>query len=358
MDRETALRELSQGSLELQRRAARMLSRWTDDQVHAALVDALHSPHRGLRDAATDSLLEIGDARTVRFLVPVLQHSAPGVRNAGRLLLQRLAQAAPEIIVELSRDPDVRMRIFAADIMTESGDHDLAAPLLALLDDVDENVRDAAVVGLGRLGAPEAVHRLEEIASKGATWSRFSAIDSLGQIPSDDAVRALLRLLLNAPEEILEPVAVALGRQGSPEAAGPLVESLRRHPGLAPAMVGVLAGLPAAEVSARVPAADRPLLVDAIVHRLQENGLDASATVGCLALLGELGTKVDISLFVRLLASRDRDIQRAAIHAVVGLRLHEAVPLLRQIQSKGDPALADEVRSALLQIGQPGKERL
>lgn len=357
MDRETALRELSTGSPELQRRAARVLGRWTDDQVHAALVDALHSPHRGLREAATDTLLEIGDARTVRFLVPVLQDSTPAVRNAGRLLLQQLAKAAPELIVDLSRDPDVRMRIFAADIMTESGDHDLAAPLLALLDDEDENVRDAAVVGLGRLGAPEAVHRLEEIASKGATWSRFSAVDSLSQIPSDDAVRALLRLLLCAPEDLLEPVAAALGRQNAIEAAGPIAQIVVRHPALGPAMVTILAGLPAVEVAARIDAGDRARLAEVLVETLKANGLEPAVTIGGLALLGELGRPVDLTLYLRLLASSDRAIQRSAIRVAARLKAHDAVPLLRQIQSQGDPALADDVRAALAHINLPGKER-
>ena len=52
MDRETALRELSKGNPDLQRRAARVLGRWGDDQVLAALISALQSPHRGIRWSA------------------------------------------------------------------------------------------------------------------------------------------------------------------------------------------------------------------------------------------------------------------------------------------------------------------
>ena len=89
MDRETALRELSQGNPDLQRRAARVLGRWDDDQVLAALIAALQSPHRGIREAAADTLLEIGDGRAVRHLLPLLRNSPPAIRNAARLILQR-----------------------------------------------------------------------------------------------------------------------------------------------------------------------------------------------------------------------------------------------------------------------------
>jgi len=356
MDRETALLELNDGNPDLQRRAARVLGRWADDQVLAALIAALQSPHRGIREAATDTLLEIGDGRTVRFLVPLLKSSVPAVRNAARLVLQRLAKAAPETLVELSRDPDVRMRIFAADIMTESGDHDLAEPLAAMLDDADENVRDAAIVGLGRLGAPEAVRRLEEFASEGNPWTRFSAIDALGQIPSPESVRALVRVLGGATGELVEPVVEALGRQSTPDIILPLIQKLRQEPALGTSIVPVLAVLPATEVAARTSDADHPALAAAVVRRLEDNGLAPEATAGCLDLLAALAVTVDAALFVRLLASPVRSIVVAAIRAAVRLRLHDTVPLLRQLQSQRDPLLADEVRAALESLGRSGKE--
>src|SRR5262245_52101941 len=101
MDRETALRELHAGTPDLQRHAARALGRWTDDEVLDALIGALKSPHRGIREAATDTLIEIGDARTVRLLLPLLRSGVPAVRNSARALLQRLAKAAPELLIDL-----------------------------------------------------------------------------------------------------------------------------------------------------------------------------------------------------------------------------------------------------------------
>jgi HEAT repeat protein len=357
MDRETALRELSQGNPDLQRRAARVLGRWADDQVLAALVAALQSPHRGIREAATDTLIEVGDGRAVRLLVPVLRSSIPSVRNSARLLLQRLAKAAPEILVELSRDQDARMRIFAANIMTESGDHDLAGPLLDLLADPDENVRDAAIAGLGRLGAPEAIRRLEEFSAEGSSWTRFSAIDALSQIPDLEAGRSLVRLLANAPAELQEPIVEALGRQGSPESIAPLLRKLAEAPSLASSLVPVIALFPAAGVVSRLAASDRPAVANALASRLAENGLSSEATVAALELLGELGVAVEGSAFVRLLASPQRKIQQAAVRVAIRLSLPDTIPMLRQVQSQGDPLLAAEIRMALENFKNSGKER-
>jgi hypothetical protein len=357
MDRETALRELNAGNPDLQRHAARVLGRWADDEVLDALVGALQSPHRGIRDAATDTLIEIGDARTVKRLLPLLKSNIPAVRNSARSLLQRLSKAAPELLIDLARDPDVRMRIFAANIMGESGDHELALPLLELLDDPDENVRDAAVVGLGHLGAPEAVVRLEEVASSGGSWTRYSAIDALGEIRAPEALRALLRFVASASPELQEPTLEALGRHRSIDCVLPLLELLHTTPVLGSAIVTVFAALPAAGVAARVPGADRAVLAQVLSDRLWQNGLTPAIAAAHLELLGELGVAVDAAAFLRPLASAQRSVQLAAIRCLGRLRLSETLPLLRQLRSQGDPALSSDLQEALSRIGEPGKER-
>jgi HEAT repeat protein len=357
MDRETALRELKAGNPDLQRNAARALGRWADDEVLHALIRALESPHRGIRAAAADTLLEIGDARAVRGLLPLLKSSIPAVRNSARGLLQGLAKAAPELLIDLSRDPDVRMRIFAANIMAESGDHDMAAPLLDLLEDPDENVRDAAVAGLGHLGAPEAVDRLERIATDGdACWTRFSAIDALGGIRGPGALGSLLRLLSEVPAELQEPVVTALGRQGSLDAVLPLIRKLQLSPALRPAVIGVLAALPAKEVAARAFSAERAELAGAISALLAEHQDGPDSARPLLELLAELEIRIDGSVLVRHLSSGRRAVQQAALRVAVKLHLAETIPLLRFLATQGDPILAREIKEALPLFGDPGKE--
>ncbi|HEX7897274.1 MAG TPA: HEAT repeat domain-containing protein [Planctomycetota bacterium] len=358
MNRETALRDLSHGQPDVRRRAARVLGRWSDDQVLSALTGALQSPDRGIREAATDTLLEIGDARTVRLLLPLLRSSAPATRNSARLLLQRLSKAAPELLVELSRDPDVRMRVFAANIMAESGDHDLSGPLLELLEDPDENVRDAAVVGLGRLGAPEAVRRLETFATEGASWIRFSAIDALSQIGSAEATRALIRLLDQASPELQEPVIDALGRQGSPEAIVPLLQKLNAAASLGPAIAAVLVDSLASDVPSRAKDVDRASLARALSRALEDGSFGPERAVAALDLLAELGVPDEGGGVTRQLTSPDPTVQGAAIRAALTLRLTDAVPVLRELQNVCDPTLAKEIHAVLASLGAPRKESL
>lgn len=357
MDRETALRELCGGSPELQQQAARHLGRWTDDVVLEALIGALKSPHRGIRQAAMDTLLEVGDGRTMRLAIPLLRSSVPAVRNTARVLLQRLAKADPESLAELSRDPDLRMRIFAANIMGESSDHEFAAPLLELLEDADENVRDAAVVGLGRLGAPEGVHRLEQAASQGTSWTRFSAVDALGHIRSQESAHALLRIFAEAPVEFVEPVMEALARQGFLESIGPIVQKLRGSRATQGVVVRALAEFPAGEVATRVAPYDRPRLADAILQVLGENSLTPDHSAAVLDLLGELGVRVECGIFVRLLSSAHLRVQQAAVRAASRLRLSETLPLLRQLAGQGNPLLEGDLQSAFAAFGEPRKER-
>jgi len=358
MNRETALRELSGGNPDHQRQAARILGRWADDQVLDALIGALQSPHRGIREAATDTLIEIGDARTVRLLIPLLRNSSPAVRNSARLLLQRLAKAAPEILTDLCRDPDARMRIFAANIITESGDHELAGPLLSMLADPDENVRDAAVVGLGRLGAPEAVARLEELASQGGSWSRFSALDSLGQIDCPESLRALLRLLSQASPELQEPVISALGRQGSAEALSPLLPKPRESSTLRPVIVSTIVEFLAPDAPARVSDPERAELARAISRTLGEGELSPELTAPALDLLAELGAPTEGSAVLGLLMSGDPTVQGAAIRAALTLQLADAIPVLRELEGQCDPSLAGEIKAVLSKMVESRKESL
>lgn len=346
MDRETALRDLRQGTPEGQTRAARILGRWSDDQVLAALVETLHSPHRGIREAAIDTLIEIGDSRAVRLLVPVLHSSVPAVRNAARLLLQRLSKAAPELLTELAGDSDVRMRIFAADIMSESGDHEFAAPLLRLLEDPHENVSSAAIAGLGRLGASEAVPALEKLASEGSPWMRFGAIDSLAQIPTPEAQRALVRLLDRVPADFGEAVVESIARHGSPEAIAPLVRTLAERPGLRSAIVGALIGPFSSHVIRRLVDRDRAFVAQAVGQALSEDGARPERVIEGLALLADLGCDVAAPI-LRHLSSQDSGVRDAAVGAALRLRIPDATPALERLLPSCPESLAARIRAAL-----------
>ena len=126
MNREAALKTLSDGDPQSRRRAVRALGQWTDSESLGAIVAALHDLSREVQEAASDTLLEVGDSRAVQLLIPLLRSDSPSGRNFARLVLERLGKAEPQLIIQLSRDADPRMRIFCANILSGMCDHDSA----------------------------------------------------------------------------------------------------------------------------------------------------------------------------------------------------------------------------------------
>lgn len=250
MELHDALELLKTGDAVRRLLAARELRRWSGPEAKAALAEALGDPTREVRDAASRTLMEIGDAATVPLIVPLLRNGSPAVRNGARQILEQLCRIEPAALLDLARDGDVRMRVFAANIMGGTGDHDFAPSLLALLDDAEPNVVEAASAALGQLGTREAVPALSRLARTAEPWLRFSAIDALGRIPHPAATQALLDLVAGADPDFLEPIVDALGRQGSGASVIPLVGLLDAKTSLRPALLKTLLGPLAPQVAA------------------------------------------------------------------------------------------------------------
>jgi HEAT repeat protein len=242
MDRPEALTALRTGGPDARLRAAAALRSWNDSETQGALVQALSDADPAVRTLAAETLMEVGDGASISALVPLLKSEAPAVRNGARRVLERLGRIDPGALIRLSKDEDVRMRIFAANIMGGTGDHDLAPRLVDMLDEPDPNVVDAALAALGRLGAPESVAAVARLAGSGEIWLRFSAVDALSRMPGAEAAGALLALLDRTDAEFLEPLVDAVGRQADPQAVPPLLRLLAARPDLAPPILAALAG--------------------------------------------------------------------------------------------------------------------
>ena len=249
MDRNTVLEWLRAGDSGTRLRAARELRAWSDGETQRALVGALADDAREVRQAAVQTLMEIGDGSAVPHLVPLLRAGEPPVRNGARQVLEALGRVEPRALADLSRDPDPRMRVFAANIMGGTGDHDHAGRLVEMLDDADPNAVEAAVSALGRLGAREAVPGLRRIAAQTDSWLRFSAIDALGSVIDPSAERALIDLVTASGDDFIEPVIDALGRQGGSASVTALVGLMEQRPAARDAAFRTLVGPLAARVA-------------------------------------------------------------------------------------------------------------
>ena len=289
MDRNDALKTLKEGDAGSRILAARELRRSNDLEVKIALADALGDPAPDVRNAASRSLMEIGDAATVPLLIPLLRRGSPAVRNGARQVLEQLCRIEPQALVALAADGDPRMRVFAANIMGGTGDHEFVPPLLGMLGDRDPNVVEAAMSALGQLGAREGIAGLTKIAANSDPWMRFSAIDALGRIPDPAAARALLDLLATAEEDLLDPLVDSLGRQGDRAAVLPLVALLDSRPGLRSTLLRVLLGPLAPHVASLGRDPRLEALARAASEALKKNQIPARLATMTTVLLAAIG---------------------------------------------------------------------
>jgi HEAT repeat protein len=134
-----------------------------------------------------------------------------------------MGSAAVEPLLRLLRDSDDEVRNFAAVMLGSIRDLTAVAPLIESLGDPDVNVRHAAATGLGQIGAPEAVLPLVA-ALRSEPWLQYPAINALAEIGDPRATPALLELI---DHELLGGAVIeALGRLAGREALPRLVPFL------------------------------------------------------------------------------------------------------------------------------------
>jgi HEAT repeat protein len=219
MDFRSALRALATASPADDGETVRLIGSVPDDEARRALTDVFADGDAGLPDALSRRLTGHADARTVQLLLPLLRNDNPRVRNAARAILERVGNEAPDPILEFSRDPDPRMRVFATSILGCMSPAAAVARLVEMLSDADATVVDCSIAALGSLGAEAAVEHLSEFLARNRSWIRLSALDALLRIGTPPAVRAILAALAGADEEtgaILDTVLARLETEADP----------------------------------------------------------------------------------------------------------------------------------------------
>lgn len=229
MDLRSALRRLTTPASETDAEAARLVGSTPDDEARRSLADVFADGDTSLPAALARALTGGTDVRTVKLLLPLLRNENPRVRNAARAVLEKIAVEAPAPVVDFSRDPDPRMRIFATSILGCMPAEVSAARLIDMLEDADPTVVDCAVAALGTLRAEAAVKRLADFLCRSRSWIRLSALDALMRIGTPPAVRAIVGSLASADEETASVLVSVLGRleaEAAPELAAEIREAL------------------------------------------------------------------------------------------------------------------------------------
>ncbi len=224
LDIQAALESLRTGEEAVRRQTVEQLGHSGRAEAIPALLLALADESWPVRQAAAERLVSFDG----RLLLPVLEASLrddenAGLRNGAMEIYVRLGSSAGPPLVALLEDRDEEVRNFAAVMLGNLREPAAVGSLIGALQDTDINVRHSAATALGQIGSPEAVPPLIE-ALKTEPWLQYPAIHALGEIGDPRAAPALIDLL--GDEFFRGPVLEALGRLADRDALPYLVPHL------------------------------------------------------------------------------------------------------------------------------------
>jgi HEAT repeat protein len=274
-----------------------------EDEVRPILFEALDG------DVVDPGTLQGLTRSRQRALDALVRDLLPNVRGPDKEVLVGLLerQGGVEAARRQSRSKRASVRLRAGGILADAGSEDATAGLLALLHDVNPQVRWSAARGLGRLGNPNALSPL------------LATLEGPRPLPVDVVADAIFEIR-NCPVSVL--------RQGlksrSVATRAVTVELLGRFQALAAAddVLGLLQHDPSVEVRARAA-----------------------------RCLGRMGTPRTVDPLIECLDDGPVAMRIQAIWALGEIGAPEAVPALRLVVLEGPHQMAEPAALALLAIG-------
>ncbi len=243
-----ALVEVLDEDAELVIPAADALAKIGDPRAFEALLALVGDPNAGVRQSVVGALNSLGSPQMPSRVLPLLGDPDPNVRESAvkiagyfgytecvELLLERCRdddervrraavehlpfiedeRATPALVRALRQEtPKVRAAAAGAAALAEGPE--VSASLIEALVDDDSWVRYFAARSLGRLKVAESADALAELArGDKANHVRIAAVEALGSIGGETAVRAVEPLLKSEEPDLVRVAAAALGRMGN-----------------------------------------------------------------------------------------------------------------------------------------------
>jgi HEAT repeat protein len=163
LDVQAAMASLRSGEESVRRAVVEHLGQSGQPEAVGPLLVAVADDSWPVRQAAVEQLA----AFRLEVLLPALEGALrdgenASVRNAAMEIYVRLGPAAAAPLLALLRDADEEVRQFSAVMLGSLKDQAAVVALIGALEDPDLNVRHAAAQSLGQIGSPLAVPPLIE----------------------------------------------------------------------------------------------------------------------------------------------------------------------------------------------------
>ena len=188
-------RLLRDPDIDVQNKAVDMLIQMKHPETVKYLADALKDESEYSRRAAVEVLNEIGSVDSVKDLFSVLKDDDWWVRSrAGDALAEIGGPKVVNAVVALIKDEDEEIRRTAIEILNATKDKTAVDALLKATDDNDWWVRERAVDALAKLGATEAVPKLETLLGKDPRTDTV-LVRAIGKLGSQKHITKILPML-------------------------------------------------------------------------------------------------------------------------------------------------------------------
>ena len=397
------LKDLSSADDSIRRHAAQALAE-ADERAIFPLIKALRDDNYGVQDAAMRSLITIGGEVVAHMVVPLLRKDS-FLRNTAVLILTELGRVSVPLLYPLLYDKDEDVRKFSLDIMGEIKEDVLPEKIMPLVNDLNANVRAAAIKAIGEIMYKGGIFRVID-ALKDEEWVAFSALECLGKLKEESAVDQITELLSSNSVALRHAAVETLGELGSVRASEALLKHLPKAAhdeksaairslmqiGITPSMSEVsdvlkelfekaedwderniaLKGLVelkessaidtvmnvAGSLDPSVPEDEERLcrIMDALrgfgcapefMNLLKDPLVKFRAKVIAATLMGELQCEEAVPELVNLLQEGGRDVRRACIEALGQMRTPEAKHAILETLEDHDSHIRKEAMSSL-----------
>lgn len=161
-----------------------------------SLIKGLYNDCPQIIVSNVEALGIIGDARAVEPLIALLNEKDEIVRNSAIEALGRISdKRASRHILKFLGDRDEDTRVVTAEALAKIGDKSINKYLIAMLKSGDKNARAGASKALGKMGVTEAVIPLTKLLEDSSSMVREEAVLALGALKDPRSIDALVKAL-------------------------------------------------------------------------------------------------------------------------------------------------------------------